>query len=58
MSAYGTKYGSLAQLGEHLPYKQEVIGSIPIAPTKVRMQKHSDFFIDMMGLETIKGEGQ
>ena len=25
--------GSLAQLGEHLPYKQEVIGSIPIAPT-------------------------
>ena len=25
--------GGLAQLGEHLPYKQEVIGSIPIAPT-------------------------
>ena len=27
------KSGSIAQLGEHLPYKQEVIGSIPIAPT-------------------------
>ena len=25
--------GSLAQLGEHLPYKQEVIGSSPITPT-------------------------
>ena len=26
--------GSIAQLGEHLPYKQEVIGSSPIVPTK------------------------
>ena len=26
-------YGSLAQLGEHLPYKQRVIGSIPITST-------------------------
>ena len=25
--------GSLAQLGEHLPYKQRVIGSSPIGPT-------------------------
>ena len=25
--------GSIAQLGEHLPYKQRVIGSIPIVPT-------------------------
>ena len=25
--------GSLAQLGEHLPYKQGVIGSSPITPT-------------------------
>ena len=24
------KYGILAQLGEHLPYKQRVIGSSPI----------------------------
>ena len=26
--------GVLAQLGEHLPYKQRVIGSSPIGPTK------------------------
>ena len=27
-------HGSLAQLGEHLPYKQGVVGSIPTVPTK------------------------
>ena len=27
------KHGRLAQLGEHLPYKQGVIGSSPIATT-------------------------
>ena len=27
--------GRIAQLGEHLPYKQGVIGSSPIAPTSV-----------------------
>ena len=27
------KHGSIAQLGEHLPYKQRVIGSSPIVPT-------------------------
>ena len=27
-------YGILAQLGEHLPYKQRVIGSSPIGPTQ------------------------
>ncbi len=26
-------FGGIAQLGEHLPYKQEVIGSSPIVPT-------------------------
>ena len=26
------KFGSLAQLGEHLPYKQRVSGSIPLTP--------------------------
>ena len=26
------RYGVLAQLGEHLPYKQRVIGSSPIGP--------------------------
>ena len=27
------RYGSIAQLGEHLPYKQRVIGSSPIVST-------------------------
>ena len=29
----GTASGSIAQLGEHLPYKQGVTGSSPVAPT-------------------------
>ena len=29
----GFFYGGLAQLGEHLPYKQRVSGSIPLAST-------------------------
>ena len=29
------KVGSIAQLGEHLPYKQRVIGSSPIVPTNL-----------------------
>ena len=31
---YIWKCGILAQLGEHLPYKQRVIGSSPIGPIK------------------------
>ena len=29
----GQQKGSIAQLGEHLPYKQGVIGSSPVVPT-------------------------
>ena len=29
----GTVCGSIAQLGEHLPYKQGVTGSSPVVPT-------------------------
>ena len=32
-SRQGHHKGSIAQLGEHLPYKQEVTGSSPVAPT-------------------------
>ena len=32
-SVVGRLYGVLAQLGEHLPYKQRVIGSSPIGPS-------------------------
>ena len=32
----GERLGSIAQLGEHLPYKQGVTGSSPVVPTKKR----------------------
>ena len=31
--ALSLKYGGLAQLGEHLPYKQRVSGSSPLTST-------------------------
>ncbi len=37
-----TIQGRLAQLGEHLPYKQGVIGSSPIVPTKSTKASHSE----------------
>ena len=39
----GISHGILAQLGEHLPYKQRVIGSSPIGPT-------NQFYIDYAGV--------
>ena len=30
-----SEFGSIAQLGEHLPYKQEVTGSSPVVPTTI-----------------------
>ena len=33
----GTQYGGLAQLGERLPCKQEVTGSIPVLSTIKRL---------------------
>ena len=39
------KYGILAQLGEHLPYKQRVIGSSPIGPITY---KYSEHFVQVM----------
>ena len=35
-----TAYGSIAQLGEHLPYKQRVIGSSPIVSTNDIASEH------------------
>ena len=37
--------GSLAQLGEHLPYKQRVSGSSPLTPTKKVRCKSIGLFI-------------
>jgi hypothetical protein len=42
------KYGVLAQLGEHLPYKQRVIGSSPIGP--ISPKKTDWFFADVAQL--------
>ena len=37
------RYGILAQLGEHLPYKQRVIGSSPIGPIFMFEMKENVF---------------
>ena len=36
MQIFSFLIGSIAQLGEHLPYKQRVIGSSPIVSTSAR----------------------
>ena len=33
ITANNGEHGSIAQLGEHLPYKQRVTGSSPVVPT-------------------------
>ena len=38
-----SEYGILAQLGEHLPYKQRVIGSSPIGPIFMFEMKENVF---------------
>ena len=41
-SRLGRLYGILAQLGEHLPYKQRVIGSSPIGPIHAGVAELAD----------------
>ena len=36
MNFTDNEYGGLAQLGEHLPYKQRVTGSSPVVPISRR----------------------
>ena len=45
--------GSLAQLGEHLPYKQRVIGSIPIASTTKNFEAIRGFFFVKNGISLL-----
>ncbi len=40
------RYGILAQLGEHLPYKQRVTGSSPVGPITGMERKSAPFFDD------------
>ncbi len=42
--------GSLAQLGEHLPYKQGVIGSSPIVPT-------TNLKLEIVYMQTVDRDG-
>ena len=39
----GRLNGVLAQLGEHLPYKQRVTGSSPVGPIFLNMYLHSSY---------------
>ena len=32
-------FGSIAQLGEHMPYKHGVTGSSPVVPTKLALRQ-------------------
>ena len=60
-SCYQHQLGSIAQLGEHLPYKQRVTGSSPVVPTKKRVPIFRDsFFISIKGsnLEKVSGVKQ
>ena len=43
-------FGILARLGEHLPYKQRVIGSSPIGPTQWLILSIIKRFADMAQL--------
>ncbi len=43
-------YGILAQLGEHLPYKQRVIGSSPIGPILYANAIHEEICADVAQL--------
>ena len=38
----GTRHGILAQLGEHLPYKQRVTGSSPVGPIHAGVAELAD----------------
>ena len=39
----GVTNGELAQLGEHLPYKQGVTGSSPVLPTIANLKRFTSF---------------
>ena len=52
-------YGSIAQLGEHLPYKQRVTGSSPVAPIKISTVFAVDILIyECPGLEAEKARAK
>ena len=48
------RFGSIAQLGEHLPYKQRVIGSSPIVPTMKELTQCGFFLFYFVSLEWLE----
>ena len=53
-SDLGRFYGILAQLGEHLPYKQRVTGSSPVGPTCIERYE-LNIYILWAGSRVAKG---
>ncbi len=51
-----SKCGRIAQLGEHLPYKQRVIGSSPIVPTTFFIKESCKMMLDLSPI--INNEGK
>ena len=49
------RYGVLAQLGEHLPYKQRVIGSSPIGP--ILLEKYYAGVAELADARDLKSRG-
>ena len=47
-------FGGLAQLGEHLPYKQRVTGSSPVPPTSKASRKACLFLLLKKGSNLVK----
>ena len=54
--SYFYDQGVLAQLGEHLPYKQRVIGSSPIGPTNLRVYAGVAELADAQDLKSCEGK--
>ena len=52
---HGSPHGSLAQLGEHLPYKQRVSGSSPLTSTTKTTHESEWFFFLFLGAPTFRG---
>ena len=48
--------GRIAQLGEHLPYKQRVIGSSPIVPTTFYFLRIAEMILDLSPIINFEGK--
>ena len=51
------RYGVLAQLGEHLPYKQRVTGSSPVGPIFLFINKLHAAVAELADARDLKSRG-